>query len=99
MPVENKQVKPVSDLREFVKMIAEETDVAISDTEERDAENKILDTTYEIAVRDFKSLNDFLRKMSPYAHKFRVISLKLAYITGSQTVIWRSKVQMFYQMS
>lgn len=99
MSVENKEVKPVSDLRDFVKLIAEETDIAISDTEERDAENKILETTYEIAVRDFKSLNDFLRKMSPYAHKFRVASLKLAYITGSQTLIWRCKVQVFYQMS
>ncbi len=99
MAIENKNVKPVSDLREFVTLIAEETDVAISDTEERDAENKILETTYEIATRDFKSLNDFLRKMSPYAHKFRLISIKLAYLAGSQDLIWRCKVNVSYQMS
>lgn len=99
MVVENKEVKPAADLREFVKLIAEETDVAISDTEERDAENKILETTYEIAARDFKTLNDFFRKMSPYAHKFRLISMKLAYIAGSQNIIWRCRAQVFYQMS
>lgn len=99
MAVENKEVKPAADLREFVKMIAEETDVAISDSEERDSENKILDTTYEIASRDFKALNDFLRKMSPYATRFRLISMKLAYLAGSQNIIWRCRVQVFYQMS
>ena len=99
MTVENKDVKPISELREFVKMIAEEIDVAISDTAERDAENKILETTYEVAARDFKSLNDFLRKMSPYAHKFRVLSMKLACIAGSQSLIWRCKVQIFYQLT
>ncbi len=99
MAVENKEVKPAADLREFVKMIAEETDVAISDSEERDSENKILDTTYEIASRDFKTLNDFLRKVSPYATRFRLISMKLAYLAGSQDIIWRCRVQVFYQMS
>ena len=98
MSVENKEVKPAADLREFVKLIADETDVAISDTEERDGENKILETTYEIAARDFKTLNDFFRKMSPYAVKFRLVSMKLAYLAGSQNVIWRSRVQIFYKM-
>ncbi|PKL47066.1 MAG: hypothetical protein CVV42_14320 [Candidatus Riflebacteria bacterium HGW-Riflebacteria-2] len=99
MAVENKDVKPASDLREFVKLIAEETDVAISDSEERDAENKVLETIYEVASRDFKALNDFLRKMSPYALKFKLISMKLAFLAGSQDLIWRCRVQVFYQMS
>ncbi|MBU1105941.1 MAG: hypothetical protein KKB51_04660 [Candidatus Riflebacteria bacterium] len=98
MGTENKDVKPISELREFVKLIAEEVDVAISDTAERDAENKILETTYEVAARDFKPLSDFLRKMSPYAHKFRILSMKLAYLAGSQSLIWRCKVQVFYQL-
>lgn len=97
--VENKAVKAVSELREFIKGLSEEIDVAISDTVERDAENKILDTTYEISVREFKTLNDFLRKVSPYSHKFRVLSMKLAFITGSQSVIWKCKVQVFFQQT
>lgn len=99
LAIENKNVKPASELREFVKGVAEEVDVAISDTVERDAENKVLDATYDIAVRDFKSLNNFLRKISPYAHKFRVLSMKLAFITGSQQIIWKCKVQVFYQQT
>ncbi len=97
LEIENKNVKPASDLREFIKSISEDIDVAISDTMERDAENKILDTTYEIAVRDFKTLNDFLRSVSPYAHKFQILNMKLAYITGSQNIIWKCQVQVFYQ--
>jgi len=99
MAVENKDVKPAADLREFIKLIAEETDVAISDSEERDAENKTLETSYEIASRDFKTLNDFLRKLSPYAIKFRLINMKLAYLAGSQDLIWRCRIQVFYQLS
>lgn len=97
LEIENKNVKPASDLRDFIKSVSEDIDVAISDTMERDAENKILDTTYEIAVRDFKTLNDFLRSVSPYAHKYQILSMKLAYITGSQNIIWKCQVQVFYQ--
>ncbi|NCB39601.1 MAG: hypothetical protein EOM80_12635 [Erysipelotrichia bacterium] len=98
MSVENASARPISDIREFVKSLSEEIDVAISDTEEREPENKLLETVYEISVRDFKTLNDFLRKVSPYARTFKVQSLRLAYIAGSQNLIWKSKVQVFYQL-
>ncbi len=97
--VENKDVKPVSQLRDYIKSVTEDIDVAISDTMERDAENKILDTTYEVSTRDFKTLNDFLRTISPYAHKYRILSMKLAFIPGSQSIIWKCKVQVFFQLS
>ena len=97
--IENKNARPVSDLQEFIKDLTEEVDVAISDTVEREAENKILDITYEISTRDFKTLNDFLRKISPYATRFRVQSLRLAFITGSQSIIWKCKVQVLYKVS
>lgn len=97
--IENKNARPISDLQEFIKDLTEEVDVAISDTVEREAENKILDITYEISTRDFKTLNDFLRKISPYATRFRVQSLRLAYITGSQSIIWKCKVQVLYKVS
>jgi hypothetical protein len=99
MTIENKEVKAISDLSEFIKIISEESDVAISDTVERDVEGKILETTYDLATRDFKSLNDFLRKVSPYAHKLRVINMKLGYIGGTQDIIWRCRVRVFYQLS
>lgn len=94
--IDNKDAKPASDLREFVKSISEDVDVAISDTMESDAEKGILDTTYEIAVRDFKTLNDFLRAVSPYARSFKILNMKLAYITGSQSIIWKCRVQVLY---
>ncbi len=99
LPMINSAIRPVSDLQEFIKGLTEEIDVAISDSVEREAENKQLDITYEISTRDFKTLNDFLRKVSPYSPRFRVQSLKLAYITGSQSIIWKCKVQIFYQLS
>ncbi|GAB4282429.1 MAG: hypothetical protein Kow0029_28000 [Candidatus Rifleibacteriota bacterium] len=98
LPIGNPSVKAVSELREFVKMIAEEADVALMDTIERDKENKVLETTYEISARNFSSLNDFLRKASPYAHTYRVIELRLAYIKGSQNIIWKGKVRIDYQL-
>ncbi len=97
--ISNPAVKPVSDLQEFIKGLTEEIDVAIGDTEEREAENKQLDITYDISSRDFKTLNDFLRKISPYSTRFRIQSLRLAYITGTQSIIWKCKVQVIFQLS
>lgn len=98
LPLKNPNVKPISSYIEFVKNVAEETDVAISDSVERDKENKILEVTYEIAARDFASLNNFLRKVSPYSHYLRVLELKLAYITGSEEIIWKGKIRVEYQL-
>lgn len=98
LPMKNPGVKPLSSYEEFVKSMAEETDIAISNTTEKDAENKVLEVTYEIAARDFASLNSFLRKVSPYAHNLRVIEMKLAYIGGSEQVIWKGKVKVDYQL-
>lgn len=98
LKIKNPQTKPISELREFVKNISEEADVAISDSVERDKENKILETTYEIAARNFSSMNDFFRKASPYAHTFRVLELKLSYIKGSQEIIWKGKAKIEYQL-
>ncbi|MDD3146980.1 MAG: tetratricopeptide repeat protein [Candidatus Riflebacteria bacterium] len=99
LPLINPAVKPVSELQEFIKGLTEEIDVAISDSVEREAENKQLDIIYEISTRDFKTLNDFLRKIAPYSPKFRVQNLKLAYITGTQSIIWKCKVQIFFQIT
>lgn len=98
LPLKNPEVKTLSSYIEFVKNTAEETDVAISDSIERDKENKILEVTYEIAARDFASLNNFLRKVSPYSHYLRVIEMKLAFITGSEQVIWKGKIKVEYQL-
>lgn len=98
LPIQNPKVKPASGLRDFVKTISDQADVALSDTVEEDKENKILETTYDIAARSFSSLNDFLRKAAPYAHTFRVIELKLAYIKGSQEIIWKGKVKVAFQL-
>lgn len=98
VPLKNPEVKTISGHVEFVKETAEETDVAISDSAERDKENKVLEITYEIASRDFASLNNFVRKITPYAHTCRVIEMKLAYITGSEQIIWKGKIRVDFQL-
>jgi hypothetical protein len=98
LPLKNPEVKTLSSYVEFVKNTAEETDIAISDSIEKDKENKVLEVTYEIAARDFASLNTFLRKVSPYSHYLRVIEMKLAFITGSEQVIWKGKIKVEYQL-
>jgi hypothetical protein len=98
LPIKNPKVKAVSSLIDFVKIIAEEADVAISDTVERDKENKILETNYQIAAREFGNFNDFLRKASPYAHYFRVLNMRLSYIPNTQDIIWKGKIMVEYQL-
>lgn len=98
LPLKNPEVKTLSSYIEFVRNVAEETDVAISDSIERDKENKILEIVYEIAARDVSSLNNFLRKVSPYSHYLRINELKLAYITGSEQIIWKGKIKVEYQL-
>ena len=98
LPIGNPATKTLSSYLEFVKNVAEETDIAISNSIERDKENKVLEVTYEIAARDFTSLNNFLRKVSAYSHYLRVLELKLAYITGSETIIWKGKIKVEYQL-
>lgn len=98
LPEMNPAVRPISGLVDFINVTAEEYDIAIRDTMERDLEGKVLETVYELAVRDFVSLNNFLRKVSPYTHFYRVLELRLSSVPGNSDVIWRGKVQVNYQL-
>lgn len=98
LPEKNPAVRPISGLTDFINVTAEEYDIVIRDTMERDLEGKVLETVYELAVRDFVALNNFLRKVSPYAHFYRVLELRLSSVPGNSDVIWRGKVQVNYQL-
>jgi len=93
----NAKVRPVSGLQEFLKIVTDKTDIAISDSIERDGENKILHCSCDISVRSFKSLADFFRMVSPYTHSFKVNSLKLAFVPNSSNTMWIGKIEAAFQ--
>lgn len=97
IPLKNKNVRPVAGLREFLKFATDKTDIAISDSIERDGENKILHCTYSISVKHYKNLADFFRMVSPYAHSFKVNSLKLAFVPNSSETMWVGKIEVAFQ--
>jgi tetratricopeptide (TPR) repeat protein len=97
LPANNPEIKSVSGLSEFVKMIAEETDVAIRDTIERDLDNKILDCTYEISARNYSDIGSFFRKAAKYAQNFKVKDLTLSYVPNSDTIIWSGQLHILFQ--
>ncbi len=97
LPILNQNFRPVAGYRDYIKIVSEETDMAISNTAERDLENKKLECTYDFSVRTYKNLNDFFRKLSPYSHKFRVVSIKLDYIPNKKDIIWKGKAVVLLQ--
>ena len=97
LPANNPEIKAVSGLSEFVKMIAEETDIAIRDTIERDQNNKILDCTYQISARKYTDIGNFFRKASKYAQNFKVKELTLSYVPNSETIIWSGHLHILFQ--
>lgn len=98
LPLQNEKVKKLSSYYDFVKIISTEADVVLSNSIEKDLPDNKLEATSQVSARTFSSLNDFLRKASPYAHSYRVLNLKLSHITNSQEIIWKGKVKILYQL-
>ncbi|MGM0601042.1 MAG: tetratricopeptide repeat protein [Candidatus Rifleibacteriota bacterium] len=98
LPLQNEKVKKLSSYYDFVKIISTEADVVLSNSVEKDMPDNKLEATSQVSARTFASLNDFLRKASPYAHSFRVLNLKLSHIPNSQEIIWKGKVKILYQL-
>lgn len=99
LPLINAKAVAVQDLREFVKGINEEIDVAISDYEEYEPVNGVMRVNYKISVRNFSVLNDFLRVISPYAEKFVFKDLKLSSVVGSASIIWKTELSVYYKIN
>lgn len=95
--LKNKNVKSVSGLTEFIKYVTDRTDVAISESIEKDGKNKELYCTYKIMVRKYKNLGDFFRLVSPYTYMFKVDNLKLEFVPNSTETMWKGTVEVEYQ--
>ena len=96
---ENPNAKSIKGINDFINDLTENmSEIAISNSEEGEPTNGFQEIIYEISVRDFSSLNKFMRKISPFASKFILQSMELAYVPGTQSTMWKAKVKIIYKV-
>lgn len=96
---ENPNPKAIKGINDFINDLTEEmSEIAISNTEEGEPNAGFQEIIYEISVRDFTSLNKFMRKISPFASKYILQSMDLAYVPGTQSTMWKAKVKVVYKI-
>ena len=99
LKAEKKEAKAITGINDFIKDLMEELpEVAIINTDESEPKGGLQEITYDISARDFVSLNTFVRKISPYATKYIMQNMELAYIPGSQSTIWKTKIKVVYKI-
>jgi hypothetical protein len=96
LPLINPEAVFVVDLKEFIKGVNEDIDVAIENADEYEPSSGIVRVDYKISVRQFSVLADFLRAVAPYAQKFNLTDMTLSFVTGSSSVIWRTELTVYY---
>ncbi len=96
---ENPNPKAIKGINDFINDLTEEmSEIAISNTEEGEPNGGFQEIIYEISVRDFTSLNKFMRKISPFASKYILQSMNLAYVPGTQSTMWKAKIKVIYKI-
>ncbi|MBQ2594079.1 MAG: hypothetical protein II567_12460 [Candidatus Riflebacteria bacterium] len=96
---ENPNAKPIKGINDFINDLTEDmSEIAISNTEEGEPSNGFQEIIYEISVRDFSSLNKFMRRISPFASKFVLQNMDLAYVPGTQSTMWKAKIKVIYKV-
>lgn len=91
-----KQIKEIND---YINGLIEDfPDIAISNVEESEPKSGNQEIVYSISVRDFSSLNKFLRQISPFTLSYVLENMDLAYIPGSQDTIWKAKIKVTYKI-
>ena len=99
LSAEKTTAKPINIINDFINDLTEQfPEVAISNTDEGEPQNGIQEIVYEISVREFSTLNQFFRKISPYATKYVLQNMELAYLPGSESTIWKAKVKVSYKV-
>ncbi len=92
-------VKSIKGINDFINDLTEDfPDIAISNTEEAEPKNGNQEIIYEISAREFSSINQFMRRISPFATKYILQNMELAYIPGSQSTIWKAKIKVIYKV-
>lgn len=98
VPAKNAKARPVSGLEDFLKGVAEQTDVVIKNSREgMPDQDKKLQGTYTIAARTLLQLNSFFRKISPYTLEFSIVQIHLKKV--SSKIIWEGDIQVTFLAS
>ena len=96
---ENPNPKTLTGINDFINDLTEEmSEIAISNTEEGEPSNGCQEIIYNISVREFSSLNQFMRRLSPFTTKYILQSMDLAYLPGSQSTIWKAKIKVIFKV-
>ena len=96
---EKNDAKAITGINEFINDLTEEMpEIAVSNIDEGEPTNGYQEIIYDISCREFSSLNQFMRRISPFASKYILQSMDLGYIPGSQSTIWKAKVKILYKV-
>lgn len=99
LQAENVEAKAIKGINDFIADLTEEMpEIAINNTDEGEPKQGIQEITYSISARNFSSINSFMRQISPFATKYLLLNMGLAYIPGSKSTIWNSKIRVFYKV-
>lgn len=94
---ENSEARPVSNLNDFIADLTEQMpEIAISNTEEADLPGG-KEVIYNISTREFPTLNSFMRKISPFAKRYQLQKMNLAYVPGTQNTMWKAVIKVLYK--
>lgn len=97
---ENTDAKQINGkINDFINDLVENSpEIAIGNMDESEPQGGYQEIVYDISSREFSSLNQFFRKISPFATKFVLQKMELAYIPGSQSTIWKSKIKVIFKV-
>ena len=96
---DNPNPKAIKGINDFINDLTEEmSEIAISNTEEGEPSGGFQEIIYEISVRDFTSLNKFMRRISPFASRFILQNMELAYVPGTESTMWKAKVKVIFKV-
>lgn len=96
----NSSAKAIKNINDFINELVEDMpEVAVLPRDEAEPANGAQDITYEVSSRDFTSINKFFRQISPFALKYYIQTMDLAYIPGKQSeVIWKAIIKVTYKI-
>ncbi|HOY65534.1 MAG TPA: hypothetical protein PLP29_01535 [Candidatus Ozemobacteraceae bacterium] len=91
LPLLNPAAKPVPSIGELLKTASEETDVALKNSSESEPDaDKRITGTYTIVAASLRTVNDFLRRISPQALDGRIVNIVST--TMNTKSVWKGDV-------
>ncbi|HEY9068672.1 MAG TPA: hypothetical protein VIV61_00365 [Candidatus Ozemobacteraceae bacterium] len=91
LPLQNPSAKPVPSIGELLKAASEETDVALKNSSESEPDaDKRVTGTYTIVAASLRTVNDFMRRISPQAVDGRIVNIVST--TMNTKSVWKGDV-------